>query len=218
MASLIFEVPFAVNGDKEVIPALTQANGRVSFNLGFTADYEKDLLKDPDAKDVERKKLNYLFNVICNAINKLQKDGGGVIGVPIPYPSYNLPEGYVPYDGRQFDTGANPVLAVLFPGGALPDLRGLVIRGVDAGRGLDPSRELLSYQEDTTQRMTGRFVVDSNAWLFEGPFRHGGGAGKQSASGAGSASYASFDNARSVRTSNENRMKNMAFYYITKVG
>ena len=215
----IFPTLFALYGDREIIPNETQTTGRVSFEQGFTSDYEKDLTKDPDAKDIERKKLNYLFYTICAAINKLQKEGGSVVGVPIPYPSTVMPEGgFVPYDGRQFDTNLNPILRSLFPSGFLPDIRGISLRAWDAYRGMDPGRVLLSYQEDAMQRIQGRFTTDNYIRTFEGAFADGGGAGKQSASGHGGAQYVMFDSARVVRTANETRVKNMAFYYITKVG
>lgn len=220
----IFDTPFALNGDREAIPAGSQANGRVSFNQGFTLDYEKNLLTDPAAKDIERKKLNYLFFTICNAINKLQEDGGGVIGVPIPYPSLNVPVGYAPYDGRRFDTIANPVLASLFPNGYLPDIRGVVLRALDAGRGLDPDRGILTYQEDCIQNITGQAPLgDSNgqfeaiwAGAFYSTYNYGRKPG--SAKIDHDNPLVMFDASRVVRTGPEVRMKNMAFYYITKVG
>lgn len=226
----IFDMPFAVNGDREVVPTGATTTGRVSFSSGFGPDYEKDLDKDPTAKDIERKKLNYLFYVICDAINKLADSGGSVVGVPIPYPSLTVPEGYVPYDGRRFDTSSNPKLAALFPNGYLPDLRGLVIRGLDAGRGLDPNRGILTYQEDAIRNITGLLDGGDNpkSQLFgeypvaTGCFRNERWVASQS-NGADQGRYGrynalSFDASRVVPTAQENRMKNLAFYYITKVG
>lgn len=220
----IFDMPFAVNGDREVVPTGATTTGRVSFSSGFGPDYEKDLEKDPTAKDIERKKLNYLFYVICDAINKLADSGGSVVGVPIPYPSLTVPEGYVPYDGRRFDTSSNPKLAALFPNGYLPDLRGLIIRGLDAGRGMDSNRGILTYQEDCIVNITGRAPIgDSNinhTNAFKGAFYATYEFGNQ----IGSAKidwdnpYVLFDASRVVKTGPEVRMKNMAFYYITKVG
>lgn len=57
----------------------------------------------------------------------------GFIGVPIPWPSESIPAGYLPMDGRVFDTAANPVLAQKYPLGTLPDLRRMFIRGSGAG-------------------------------------------------------------------------------------
>lgn len=223
----IFEIPFANNGDRDVVPAAAQGNGRVSYTQGFGPDYEKNLLTNIDAKDIERRKLNYLFYTICTAINKLQEDGGGVIGVPIPYPSTtNLPANHVPYDGRRFDTNLNPVLASIFPSGVLPDIRGVVIRALDAGRGLDPGRGILSYQEDCIQNITGGIPADigNSGWINKpqgvwGAFYDNGPltSGDQGSRGSEVRKYV-FDASRVVRTGPEVRMKNIAFYYITKVG
>ena len=53
-----------------------------------------------------------------------------------------------------------------------PDLRGVFVRGVDSGRGLDPSRALGSYQADSLQDcFTGQFfmaILDSNYVPFAG--------------------------------------------------
>lgn len=57
----------------------------------------------------------------------------GFIGVPIPWPSDSIPAGYLPMDGRVFDTAANPILAKKYPLGTLPDLRRMFIRGTGAG-------------------------------------------------------------------------------------
>lgn len=223
----IFETPFAINGDKEAIPEAVQSSGRVSFSMGFGPDYEKPLLTDPSAKDLERKKLNWILNAFCNAINKLQEDGGGLVGVPVAYPSSTvIPTGYIPYDGRKFDTAANPLLARLFPSGFLADIRGLVIRGLDAGRGVDPNRAILSYQEDAMQRILGSFAADvantRNINLnVSGAFYDNGSLGAPSDAGIvweNEIRDFRFDSSRVVRTADETRMKNIAFYYITKVG
>lgn len=57
----------------------------------------------------------------------------GFIGTPIPWPTTTVPAGYLPMDGRSFDTAANPVLAQRYPSGVLPDLRRMFIRGSGAG-------------------------------------------------------------------------------------
>lgn len=57
----------------------------------------------------------------------------GFIGTPIPWPTTTAPAGYLPMDGRSFDTAANPVLAQRYPSGVLPDLRRMFIRGSGAG-------------------------------------------------------------------------------------
>ncbi|WP_245248462.1 tail fiber protein [Yokenella regensburgei] len=67
-------------------------------------------------------------------------------GVPLPWPSPNPPDGYVVCVGQSFNTSTFPRLAVAYPAGYLPDMRGVFIRGWDNGRGLDPGRAINSLQ------------------------------------------------------------------------
>ncbi len=53
--------------------------------------------------------------------------------------------------GQRFSCGSYPQLARTYPGCVLPDLRGVFIRGLDNGRGLDPDRGILSYQSDQSK-------------------------------------------------------------------
>lgn len=76
----------------------------------------------------------------------------GFIGTPIPWPTATAPAGYLPMDGRSFDTAANPVLAQRYPSGVLPDLRRMFIRG--SGAGFEP----LS-QQDSANKSHGHTVT-----------------------------------------------------------
>lgn len=62
------------------------------------------------------------------------------VGCPIPYPGPTAPTGYLLMDGRDFSKTLYPQLIKLYPGGTLPDLRGMYIRGWDNGRGIDIPR------------------------------------------------------------------------------
>lgn len=73
-------------------------------------------------------------------------------GVPIPYPGSTAPPGYLLVNGGSFDKTKYPQLGLLYPSGVLPDLRGQFIRGWDNGRGIDPSRSILSDQSATQLR------------------------------------------------------------------
>ncbi|EAW4371228.1 tail fiber protein [Salmonella enterica] len=70
------------------------------------------------------------------------------VGAPIPWPSDTIPAGYALMQGQSFDKSAYPLLAIAYPSGVIPDLRGLVIKG--AGNG----RSALSYEADGNKRHT----------------------------------------------------------------
>ncbi|MID24342.1 tail fiber protein, partial [Salmonella enterica] len=64
------------------------------------------------------------------------------VGAPIPWPSDNIPAGYALMQGQAFDKSAYPKLAIAYPSGIIPDMRGQTIKG--AGNG----RAALSYELD----------------------------------------------------------------------
>ncbi|WP_207626925.1 phage tail protein [Photorhabdus stackebrandtii] len=69
------------------------------------------------------------------------------VGIPLPWPTATPPDGWLKCDGKPFDKSKFPELAKAYPSGNLPDLRGEFIRGWDDGRGVDPLRSLLAWQE-----------------------------------------------------------------------
>ncbi|MBF7982690.1 MULTISPECIES: phage tail protein [Rahnella] len=71
------------------------------------------------------------------------------VGIPLPWPTATPPAGWLKCNGAAFDKTKYPKLAVVYPLGLLPDLRGEFIRGWDDGRGIDAGRNLLSFQEGT---------------------------------------------------------------------
>ncbi|EGA3814897.1 tail fiber protein [Salmonella enterica] len=113
------------------------------------------------------------------------------VGSPIPWPSTTLPPGYFLMAGQRFSCGSYPQLARAYPGCVLPDLRGVFIRGLDNGRGLDPGRSILSYQTD-----------QSNMTASDGGALHGHHSGMTYYYPGGQ----------------EARPKNVAFNYIVKAG
>ena len=83
-------------------------------------------------------------------------DGSALpVGVPVPWPLPNPPQGWLKYNGAPFDKIMFPKLGAIYPSGILPDLRGEFIRGWDDGRGVDSGRTLLSEQVASS---IGRFV------------------------------------------------------------
>lgn len=71
------------------------------------------------------------------------------VGFPLPWPQATPPDGWLKCNGAAFDKAKYPKLAVAYPSGNLPDLRGEFIRGWDDGRGIDSGRALLSLQDAT---------------------------------------------------------------------
>ncbi|WP_340608757.1 tail fiber protein [Xenorhabdus bharatensis] len=71
------------------------------------------------------------------------------VGVPVPWPTENPPEGWLICNGESFDKAIYPKLALAYPSGVLPDLRGEFIRGLDTEGTIDPNRTLLSKQQAT---------------------------------------------------------------------
>ncbi|HAN7926171.1 TPA: phage tail protein [Escherichia coli] len=71
------------------------------------------------------------------------------VGFPLPWPQATPPGGWLKCNGATFDKAKYPKLAVAYPSGALPDLRGEFLRGWDDGRGVDSGRALLTAQDAT---------------------------------------------------------------------
>lgn len=74
------------------------------------------------------------------------------VGIPLPWPAATPPDGWLKCNGSVFDKNQLPQLALVYPSGRLPDLRGEFIRGWDDGRGVDTGRALGSAQASTGLR------------------------------------------------------------------
>ncbi|WP_249192922.1 phage tail protein [Yersinia sp. Marseille-Q3913] len=145
-----------------------------------------------------------------------------LIGIPMPYPLSSVPAGWLKCNGAAFSTSTYPRLALRYPSGVLPDMRGNAIRGWDDGRGIDAGRVLLSEQLDALQNITGNFymggskqvagVVTTGAF---GPMEVNNALGQQ-ATGAGNIGGITFDASRVARAAAETRMRNIAFNYIVR--
>ncbi|WKV50708.1 phage tail protein [Dickeya fangzhongdai] len=146
-------------------------------------------------------------------------------GIPLPWPQATPPAGWLKCNGQAFDKNAFPKLALAYPGGVLPDLRGEFIRGWDDGRGVDIARVLLSAQSDGIRNITGVFGCEA---LFAG-----GSSNQPNPTGVfvlvensrsahigaaigGEGQLIMFDASRVVPTSPDNRPRNIAFSYIVR--
>src|SRR5689334_21960289 len=70
-----FDYPFATAGDKTTIPDLAQPDGSVSYQMGFTSDYQLVYPADPAAKPVPRYGFNQLMNDVTLALQQYQTYG-----------------------------------------------------------------------------------------------------------------------------------------------
>ncbi|EOV9017204.1 phage tail protein [Cronobacter muytjensii] len=144
------------------------------------------------------------------------------VGVPVPWPLPNAPEGWLKYNGAPFDKARYPKLALIYPGGVLPDLRGEFIRGWDDGRGVDAGRGLLTAQGDAIRDITGttnNLYNSAVAGAVSGAFTYQNGAddvlSSGSAAGVRRGSYL-FKASNVVPVASENRPRNVAFNYIVR--
>lgn len=56
------------------------------------------------------------------------------VGAPIPWPRDSIPDGFALMEGQTFDKSAYPKLAIAYPSGVIPDMRGQTIKGKPSGR------------------------------------------------------------------------------------
>lgn len=121
---------------------------------GFTqyATLQKALAGEEDNLALTPK----VMKAVLSALG-LTKYGAPMIGVPIDWPLAQMPQDIWPdcgmvflsCAGQGFNKTTYPFAAQLYPSGVMPELRAEFIRGWDNGRGVDPGRQLLSYQAAT---------------------------------------------------------------------
>lgn len=122
--------------------------------------------------------------------------------VPFPCPLSDAPDGYLKCNGAGFDKNQYPELAVGYPSGFLPDLRGEFIRGWDNGRGIDAGREILSQQDDELRSHTHTYTTKSET---------------REQTGATTKCWVGETTATTSATGgNETRPRNIAFLYIVR--
>ncbi|WYC18388.1 tail fiber protein [Yersinia phage vB_YpM_MDG45] len=165
-------------------------------------------------------KINHNGQVVSTAVTELSDNP---VGAPIPWPQSAVPSGFLACNGQSFNKTTYPLLASAYPSGILPDLRGEFIRGLDAGRGVDTGRTVLSAQGDAI-----RNIVASGLWSERGTPPTGqitGAAYMDTARGAAWWGSGQSDNdnyvmaldaSRVVPVANENRPRNVAFLYIVR--
>ncbi|EGM6557761.1 tail fiber protein [Salmonella enterica] len=79
-------------------------------------------------------------------VKQCQDDIAGVnipVGVALSWPTDTPPAGWVIMQGQAFDTSRYPKLAIAYPNGVIPDMRGWMIKGKPAS-----GRAVLSQEQD----------------------------------------------------------------------
>ncbi|KAF1368541.1 phage tail protein [Yokenella regensburgei] len=107
----------------QVNKAIRQATFIAAGVAQFTADASAaDMLDDGD--------LNKFATLFKETITLVASQAAGtLVGQPIPWPSDVVPDGYAVMQGQPFDTNQYPKLAVAYPNGVIPDMRGQTIKG-----------------------------------------------------------------------------------------
>ncbi|HGN1849168.1 TPA: phage tail protein [Proteus mirabilis] len=134
------------------------------------------------------------------------------VGSPIPWSLATAPSGYLICNGQTFNKSTYPKLAIAYPSGKLPDLRGEFIRGLDSGRGIDAGRSILSAQKGNSLLSSNIFgglsSSESNKW--HKAINYIGITGTDNDGGYGV--YQQIEGANG----NETRPRNIAFLYIVR--
>ncbi|EPS5790385.1 phage tail protein [Proteus mirabilis] len=134
------------------------------------------------------------------------------VGSPIPWSLGTAPSGYLICNGQTFNKSTYPKLAIAYPSGKLPDLRGEFIRGLDSGRGIDAGRSILSAQKGNSLLSSNIFgglsSSESNKW--HKAINYIGITGTDNDGGYGV--YQQIEGANG----NETRPRNIAFLYIVR--
>lgn len=102
------------------------------------------------------------------------------IGTILIYPAKNVPEGFLPCDGRKVSKRAYPELYALIHTTFgetsnefyLPDLQGQFIRGWDKDGNIDPGRQFGKEQDDAFQGHAHKFCADAIKAKKDGDHKH----------------------------------------------
>lgn len=144
-------------------------------------------------------------------ISYLPKGFDFILYLPIPYPLATPPTGFILMDGSDINHETQPNLSALY-GAKLPDMRGLVIRGLDNGKGIDTGRAVLSVQEDAIKTHTLKTMVGGDNNGVRGADTNAATTSSTGPTSAWGDVQVKYDGAT------ETRMKNMAWNYIVKNG
>jgi len=93
--------PFATTGDVTPVPIPAQPNGAISMATGWGPNYQADPASDPQAKNIGRQEMNYLFNLLSAILQRWQVEA--------------FPEWIAPADNAGTPVGYNLGTIVRYP-------------------------------------------------------------------------------------------------------
>lgn len=130
----------AVDSESEVLAATPKAVKAVDDHLAEHAKSRdhpdgtlaaKGFVQLSSAVDSESEVLAATPKAVKSAL-----DAACPVGTPLPWPSDAAPGGYAIMSGQTFDTAQYPKLAIAYPSGVIPDMRGQTIKGKPDTRGI----------------------------------------------------------------------------------
>ncbi|GKX58335.1 prophage tail fiber N-terminal domain-containing protein [Leminorella grimontii] len=128
--------------------SLMLVNGKISANVKIASDAGNQLTYGVNGLFVptpapETGNVKTINSVPPDVSGDIVLDELMPVGAPIPWPSDVIPDGFMLMAGQAFDKTACPKLAIVYPSGVLPDLRGWTIKGKPAA-----GRDILSQEQD----------------------------------------------------------------------
>ncbi|WP_439836340.1 phage tail-collar fiber domain-containing protein [Aeromonas enteropelogenes] len=157
---------------------------------------------------------------VADAVKEMLKQM--FVGIPLPWMKAEPPEWGVNMEGQAINPMTDPILASRYPSGFVKDMRAVVIRGLDNGRGVDTGRLLLSEQGDAQRAISGSVanVLTADPNVMSGALRFNGSGFLSLATGPNPVQFRnlSIDSYLVGPVANENRVRNVAYPYITMRG
>ena len=143
-----YDLKFTVlNAPKWTTARTITLNGDLTGSVAF--DGSANVTLTSSVKDNSHKHIGE--NITQDSTHRFTTDGekttwngsGTPTGIPLPWPTNVAPDGYAIMQGQAFDTELYKDLAIAYPSGTLPDMRGQTIKGVPVS-----GRTVLSAEAD----------------------------------------------------------------------
>ncbi|WP_334473688.1 phage tail protein [Arsenophonus sp. PmNCSU2021_1] len=197
-------------------------------NLGLTETVDCAKNATPNQRKINGKTLTQDVQLTATDVHAVTPEVLRVeipVGIPLPWPAERAPTGWFICNGEPFDKKKYPLLALAYPSGKLPDLRGEFIRGWDAGRGVNPRRKVLSSETASLERHAhgyrDRYYVEDDGPLGHAnnkekmPVGYNADTGSRATDGDND-SFLFIDKTTSNAGGSETRPRNVAFNYIVR--